>query len=73
MDKQNRFNRIDGIVEEALPSTLFRVRIDNDKLILAHLAGKLRIHRIKVLPGDKVVVEMASLDDDRGRIVYRKK
>jgi len=66
-------NRIEGIVEEALPSTHFKVKLDNGRTILAHLAGKLRIHRIKILPGDTVVIEMASLDDDRGRIVYRKK
>ena len=73
MSPKKDTNRIDGIVEEALPSTLFRVKLGNDKIILAHLAGKLRIHRIKILPGDKVTIEMASLEDDRGRIVYRKK
>ncbi|MEA3452860.1 MAG: translation initiation factor IF-1 [Patescibacteria group bacterium] len=73
MSPKKETNRIDGIVEEALPSTLFRVKLDNDKVVLAHLAGKLRIHRIKILPGDRVTVEMASLEDDRGRIVYRKK
>ncbi len=66
-------SRIDGIVEEALPSTHFKVKLENGKEIFAHLAGKLRINRIKVLPGDKVTVEMGSLEDDRGRIVYRKK
>jgi translation initiation factor IF-1 len=73
MSPKKDTNRIDGIVEEALPSTLFRVKLDNGKIVLAHLAGKLRIHRIKILPGDKVTIEMASLEDDRGRIVYRKK
>jgi len=73
MSPKKDTNRIDGIVEEALPSTLFRVKLDNDKIVLAHLAGKLRIHRIKILPGDRVTIEMASLEDDRGRIVYRKK
>ena len=66
-------NRIEGIVEEALPNTTFRVRLESGNLVLAHLAGKLRMHRIKVLPGDTVVVEMANMDDQRGRIVYRKK
>lgn len=66
-------NRIEGVVEEALPNTTFRVRLENGNLVLAHLAGKLRIHRIKVLPGDAVVVEMADTGDQRGRIVYRKK
>ncbi len=73
MSPKKDTNRIDGIVQEALPSTLFRVKLDNGKVVLAHLAGKLRIHRIKILPGDKVTIEMASLEDDRGRIVYRKK
>jgi len=73
MSPKKDTNRIDGIVEEALPSTLFRVKLENGKIILAHLAGKLRIHRIKILPGDRVTIEMASLEDDRGRIVYRKK
>jgi len=73
MTDKNTTNRYDGIVEESLPSTHFRVKLDNDKVILAHLAGKLRIHRIKVLPGDKVTVEMSNPNDDRGRIVYRKK
>ena len=68
-----QINRIEGIVEEALPNTTFRVRLENGNMVLAHLAGKLRIHRIKVLPGDSVVIEMANLDDQRGRIVYRKK
>ncbi len=70
---KTQVNRIEGIVEEALPNTFFRVRLENGNLVLAHLAGKLRMHRIKVLPGDTVVVEMANFDDQRGRIVYRKK
>lgn len=62
-----------GIVLEALPSTNFRVRLENGKEILCHLAGKLRIYRIRILPGDKVTVEMSPYDDERGRIVYRNK
>jgi len=62
-----------GQVIEALPSLLFKVRLDNNKEVLAHLAGKLRINRIKILPGDKVLVEMSSYDEQRGRIVYRLK
>jgi translation initiation factor IF-1 len=73
MSSKNEANRIEGIVIEALPSTTFRVKLDIGKEVLAHLAGKLRIHRIKVLPGDRVVVEMANTEDNRGRIVYRKK
>lgn len=70
-DKRNLQKR--GIVLEALPSTLFKVRLDDGKEVLAHLAGKLRIFRIKILPGDSVVVETNSYDEKRGRIVYRGK
>jgi len=60
-----------GIVLEALPSTNFLVKLDTGEEILAHLAGRLRINRIKVLAGDRVTVEMSEYDDKRGRIVYR--
>jgi len=60
-----------GTVLESLPSTHFRIKLDNGKEIIAHLAGKLRIYRIKVLPGDQVTVEMGPYDENRGRIVYR--
>jgi len=62
-----------GIVLEALPSANFRVKLDDGKEVLCHLAGKLRIYRIKILPGDKVTVEMTPYDEKRGRIVYRGK
>jgi len=62
-----------GVVLEALPSTHFRVRLDDGREILAHLAGKLRIFRIKILPGDRVTVEMNPYDEKRGRIIYRGK
>ena len=62
-----------GIVLEALPSTHFKVRLDEGKEIMAHLAGKLRIFRIKILPGDKVTIEMSPYDETKGRIVYRGK
>ncbi|MDD5145909.1 MAG: translation initiation factor IF-1 [Candidatus Pacebacteria bacterium] len=62
-----------GIVVEALPSTLFRVKLDEGNEVLAHLAGKLRIFRIKILPGDRVTVEMNPYDEKRGRIIYRGK
>jgi len=60
-----------GKVIEALPDTLFRVLLDDGNEILAHLAGKLRLFRIKILPGDKVTVEMSPYDPKRGRIIYR--
>lgn len=71
--KQINTIRERGQVMEALPSLLFKIQLENGSEVLAHLAGKLRINRIKILLGDKVLVEMASLDDRRGRIVYRLK
>jgi translation initiation factor IF-1 len=62
-----------GIVKEVLPNTLFRVEIEGGKIVLCHLSGKMRIHFIKILPGDKVRVEMTPYDPDRGRITYREK
>ena len=62
-----------GIVIEALPSTNFRVKLDDGQEILCHLAGKLRMFRIKILPGDRVTVETSPYDEKRGRIVYRGK
>lgn len=70
-DKKNL--QKNGVVLEALPSTLFKVRLDDGKELLAHLAGKLRIFRIKILPGDRVIVETNPYDEKRGRIVYRGK
>jgi len=64
---------IDGEVTEALPNLLFRVMLENDHELLAHLAGKMRRFRIRVLPGDKVRVEVSPYDLNRGRIVYRYK
>lgn len=62
-----------GQVIEALPSTTFKVKLDDGEEILCHLAGKLRMFRIKILPGDRVSVEMTPYDMKRGRIVYRGK
>jgi len=65
--------RKSGVILESLPSTNFKVKLDDGKEILCHLAGRLRIYRIKVLPGDRVQVEMSPYDERRGRIVYRGK
>ena len=62
---------IDGEVTEALPNLLFRVKLENDHELLAHLAGKMRRFRIRVLPGDRVRVEVSPYDLNRARIVYR--
>lgn len=62
---------VEGVVTEALPNTTFRVKLDDDREVLGHLSGKMRIHRIRVLPGDRVKLEMTPFDDTKGRIVYR--
>ena len=69
----NKAERKSGQVIEALPSTHFRVKLDGGQELLCHLAGKLRMYRIKILPGDRVTVEITPYDPKRGRIVYREK
>lgn len=74
MENQNKnIIKKSGIVIETLPSTHFRVKLDDGREIMAHLAGKLRMFRIKILPGDRVSVEMTPYDETKGRIVYRGK
>ena len=63
----------DGIIEEALSNAMFRVRLQNDHLIVATISGKMRMHYTRILPGDKVAVEMSPYDLSRGRITYRYK
>ena len=65
------FIRKSGVVTETLPNANFRVRLDEGREVLCHLAGKLRIYRIKILVGDRVQVEMTPYDETKGRIVYR--
>jgi len=62
-----------GVVIESLPSINFRVRLENNQEILAYLSGKMRLNFIRILPGDKVKVEMSPYDTTKGRIVYREK
>lgn len=62
---------VNGVVSEALPNTQFRVTLEDGREILAHLAGKMRLHRIRVMPGDRVKLEMSEYDTDKGRITYR--
>lgn len=64
---------LEGTVLEALPNAMFRVELENGHKILAHISGKMRMHYIKILPGDKVQVELSVYDFDRGRITYRYK
>ncbi len=61
----------EGIVKESLPNTLFRVELADGSLIVAHLSGKMRMHFIKILPGDRVKIEMTPYDKTKGRITYR--
>ncbi len=62
---------IDGEVLEAFPNTMFKVKLDNDRVILATLKGSMRKRYVRVFPGDKVSVELTGFDEDRGRIVYK--
>ena len=63
--------QVEGTVVEALPNATFRVKLENDHQLLAHISGKMRMHFIRILPGDKVTVELAPYDLARGRIGYR--
>lgn len=65
------FLAVKGVVEEALPSAQFRVKLENGQRIICHLAGKLRMHRIRLTPGDEVQVEITPYDLTKGRITYR--
>lgn len=60
-----------GKVIESLPNTMFRVKLDDGRLILSHLSGKMRINHIRILPGDRVKVELTAYDNTKGRIVFR--
>ena len=62
---------VEGTVLESLPNAMFRVKLENDHEILAHISGKIRMNFIKILPGDKVTVELTPYDLNRGRITYR--
>ncbi len=64
---------VEGTVIETLPNAMFRVELENGHRILAHISGKMRMHFIKILPGDKVTVELSPYDLTRGRITYRSK
>ena len=61
----------EGVVTESLPNTLFKVKLADDKSILCHISGKMRMNFIKILPGDKVKLELTPYDPGKGRIVYR--
>lgn len=71
--KKEEVVRVEGTVLEALPNAVFKVELENGHKIQAHISGKMRMHFIKILPGDKVVIELSLYDLTRGRIVYRSK
>ncbi|MDD3374898.1 MAG: translation initiation factor IF-1 [Candidatus Omnitrophica bacterium] len=64
---------VEGIIKEALPNAMFQVELENGHKVLAHISGKMRVHFIRLLPGDKVKVELSPYDLTRGRITYREK
>ena len=64
---------IEGVVIEPLPNAMFRVELSNGHRVLAHISGKMRMHFIKILPGDKVKLELSPYDLSRGRIIFRSK
>jgi translation initiation factor IF-1 len=65
--------QVEGKVKETLPNAMFRVELENGHKVLAHISGKMRMHFIKILPGDKVTVELSPYDLTRGRIIFREK
>jgi translation initiation factor IF-1 len=64
---------VDGVITETLPNAMFKVRLDNGHVVLAHVSGKMRMHFIRILQGDKVTVELSPYDLTKGRITYRYK
>ncbi|HUT85293.1 MAG TPA: translation initiation factor IF-1 [Elusimicrobiales bacterium] len=73
MEKNDDKIQVEGKILESLPNAMFRVEIPGGKIILAHISGKMRIHHIRILPGDTVKIELSPYDLTKGRIVYRAK
>jgi translation initiation factor IF-1 len=73
MAEKNDVIKIDGIILESMPNATFKVRLENGHNILAHISGKMRKNFIRLMPGDRVVVELSIYDLEKGRIIYRKK
>jgi len=73
LSKRDDAIELEGTVVEPLPNAMFRVELENGHKVLAHISGKMRMHYIRILPGDKVVVELSPYDLTRGRITYRYK
>ncbi len=72
MAKENTI-KVDGVIKEALPNATFKVELENGHIIIAHVSGKMRMHYIKMVPGDKVKIEISPYDLIKGRITYRNK
>ena len=72
MSKQDVIE-VEGVVEDTLPNAMFQVKLTNGMTILAHVSGKIRMHHIRILPGDNVTVEISPYDLTRGRITFRRK
>ncbi len=73
-DQKNKKFEVEGIVEECLPNTIFKVKLDlegKEHEVIAHLSGKMRMHYIKIMKGDQVKIEISPYDLDKGRIIYR--
>jgi translation initiation factor IF-1 len=64
---------VNGVVKEPLPNAMFKVELENGHVVLAHISGKMRMHNIRILPGDRVSLELSPYDLNRGRITYRSK
>ena len=73
MAKKEGAIELEGTIVESLPNAMFRVELDNGHKVLAHIAGKMRMHYIRILPGDKVTVQLTPYDLTKGRIVFRAK
>jgi translation initiation factor IF-1 len=71
MSDSKELIKLEGIVEETLPSTTFKVKLDNGHYILAHISGRMRVNYIRLIPGDRVLVEMSPYDLTKGRITQR--
>ena len=70
MSKQDVIE-VEGVAVEALPNAMFKVKLENDHIVLAHVSGKMRMNFIRILPGDRVTMELTPYDLNRGRITYR--
>jgi translation initiation factor IF-1 len=73
MTNNKELVKLEGVVEENLPSTTFKVKLDNGHIVLAHISGRMRVNYIRLLPGDRVLIEMSPYDLSKGRIIQRLK